>query len=206
MTASPGDERLATSGDDLAGVDARAGLEAQSPDCLAHLGGRLHRPKRVVLVGLRDPEHRHRRVAHELLDRAPVALEDRAELRVVAAHQLPQQLWVCAVTERGRADEVAEQDGDGLADAGRALGGERRGTGVAEARAVGILLTALGADLHRPKPMACGWAIASPRENRKKVASDRIEPRGPYLPEVAGDQPSVIVTHEHRDLEFAGSE
>ena len=53
-------------------------------DGIAHLDRRPHRAQRVVLVDVRQPEDRHRRVADELLDRAAVALEDRAQLRVVA--------------------------------------------------------------------------------------------------------------------------
>jgi hypothetical protein len=53
-----------------------------------------------------------------------------------------------AVAERSRADEVAEQDCDGLADSWR-LDDERRGTGVTEARTFGVLLTAPRADPHR---------------------------------------------------------
>ena len=57
-----------------------------SCDGVAHLDRRPNRAQRVVLVDLREPEDGHRRVADELLDRAAVALEDRAELGVVARH------------------------------------------------------------------------------------------------------------------------
>ena len=42
---------------------------------LADLGRRPHRPQRVVLMHLRDPEHRHHRVADELLHRPAMALD-----------------------------------------------------------------------------------------------------------------------------------
>ena len=111
-----GDERLAGAGDDLAGVHADADLEAEPGDGVAHLDRRPNGSQRVVLVDLGQPEDRHRRVADELLDRAAVALEDRAELGVVAAHELAQDLGIGPLAERRRADEVAEHDGHGLAN------------------------------------------------------------------------------------------
>ena len=55
-------------------------------DGIPHLDRRTHRPQRVVLVHLRQTEDGHRRVADELLDRAAVTLEDRAQLGVVTSH------------------------------------------------------------------------------------------------------------------------
>ena len=119
-------ERLAGARDDLPGVDADPHLEPEGRDGVAHLEGRAYRSQGVVLVDLRDTEDRHRRVADELLHRAAVALEDRAQLRVVAGHELAQDLRVGALTERSRADEVAEDDRDRLALLAR-CGGRRLG-------------------------------------------------------------------------------
>jgi len=143
-----GDERLAVARNDLARVDAGAGLEPEPHDRFANLGGRPYRPQRVVLVRPGNPEHGHGGIAHELLDRAAVQLEDRAQLRVVAAHHLAQHFGIGALAERGRADEVAEEDGYGLADTGRRLSGQRGGAGVTEARACRVLPAALRTDTH----------------------------------------------------------
>ena len=45
----------------------------EDDEASAHLVGRAHRPERVVLVGDRDTEDRHHRIADELLDRSAVA-------------------------------------------------------------------------------------------------------------------------------------
>ena len=90
-----GDERLALSADDdLAGVDADPSLEPVLRDRGAHLRGGPNRAQGVVLVRDRDPEHGHHRVADELLDRAAVALDDRAEILEVAAHAGAQRLRI----------------------------------------------------------------------------------------------------------------
>ena len=72
--------------------------------------GGSHRAQCVVLVRDRNPEDRHDRVADELLDGAAVALDDRAQILEVAAHARAQRLRIGRLAERGRADEVAEED------------------------------------------------------------------------------------------------
>ena len=52
--------------------------------------------------------------AHELLDRAAVALEDVPRHLVVAGKDAPDLLRVLALAERGRARDVAEEDGHRL--------------------------------------------------------------------------------------------
>ena len=112
----PGDERLALAADDdLARVDADSGLEPVDRHRLPHLPRRAHRAQRVVLVRNGNAEDSHHRVADELLDRAAVPLEDRAEVREVAAHARPKRLGIGRLAERGRSDEVAEENGDDLA-------------------------------------------------------------------------------------------
>jgi hypothetical protein len=112
----PGDERLALAADDdLARVDADSRLEPVNGHRLPHLPGRTHRAQRVVLVRDGDAEDRHHRVADELLDRAAVPLEDRAEVGKVPTHARTKGLGVGGLAERGRSHEVAEEHGDDLA-------------------------------------------------------------------------------------------
>ena len=112
--------------DDLARVDADARLEPVLGDRLAHLRCGADRTQRVVLVRDRDPEDRHDRVADELLDRAAVSLEDDAKVLEVAAHPRAQRLRIGRLPESGRADEVAEENGDDLALLARRLGCDKR--------------------------------------------------------------------------------
>ena len=73
-----------------------------------------HRPRGVVLPCPVEAEDGHRRVADELLDDAALGLDDRADGREVAAHDLLQVLRVQPLRQRGGVDEVGEQDGDEL--------------------------------------------------------------------------------------------
>ena len=86
---------------------------------VAHLDRRTTRPQCIVLVRLRDAEHRHHGVADELLDGAAVSLDDRLHLLEVACEQRPQRLGIGLLSQLGRAAEVAEQDGHRLADFAR---------------------------------------------------------------------------------------
>ena len=118
-------------------------------DRVAQLDRGAHRAERVVLGGDRDAEHGHHRVAHELLDRAAVALEDHARGLVVAPHEGAQRLRIGAVADRGRAGQVAEQDGDDLPHlARRRRRGERCAARRAEAEVGGALAPALSTDRH----------------------------------------------------------
>ena len=102
-------ERLALAGHDLARVDARPErqryrqLLAERRQPIADLGYRSHCPQRVVLVSDRDAEHRHHRVADELLHRAAVPFHDQPDLLEVPAHRAPHRLGVEPFPERGRA-------------------------------------------------------------------------------------------------------
>jgi hypothetical protein len=127
-----GDERLALSADDdLARVDADAGLEPVLGDRGAHLRGGADCAQGVVLVRDRYPEDRHGRIPDELLHDPAVPLDDRAEVLEVAAHAGAQRLRVSRLPERGRADKVAENDGEDLALLARDLRArERRPAGV----------------------------------------------------------------------------
>ena len=102
----------AVADEDLAGVDPGPGLDREPPrarelrvellEGFAHLGGGADRAQRVVLVDLRDAEHRHHRVADELLDAAAVALDRHAHRLEVPGHDLQQRLGVQAVPEQRR--------------------------------------------------------------------------------------------------------
>jgi len=143
------DKRLSLAGDDLAGVDADADTELERPRGGMHLGGCAHCAKRIVLMRLRHAEHGHHRVADELLHRAAVPLDDGPHLLVVATHQSPQGLRVYTLAERGRADDVAEQHGDGLSHlARRPCLGKSGAAGGAEAEAFGVLRAAAWAGGH----------------------------------------------------------
>jgi hypothetical protein len=148
LTGSPGDKRLPRARHHLARVDPDPHLEPKFRDRLPHFDGGAHGAERVVLVRLRDPEDGQRRVADELLDRAAVPLQDRPQLRVIAAHRLAQELGIGALAERGGADEVAEDDRDRLSDIRSGLAGDHRAAVCAARKAVGRLLAALRADRH----------------------------------------------------------
>ena len=145
--------------DDLAGVDAGAVLErdaearvelgVQSLERGLHPGGGAHRPLGVVLVQVREAEDRHHGVADELLDGPAVALELAAHHVEVARHHGPKRLRVEPLADRGRADEVREDDRDRLSDLACGLDGvKRRAAEAAQAEAVRVLLAAARADCH----------------------------------------------------------
>ena len=103
----------------LARVDADAAGDPQLGQRVAHLDRSTTRPQCIVLVRLRDAEHRHHGVANELLDGAAVSLDDRLHLLEVACEQRPQRLGIGLLSQLGRPAEVAEQDGHRLADFAR---------------------------------------------------------------------------------------
>ena len=154
-----GGEPLLGARDDLAGVYAHAELEAravvpfelvvQLVEPAAELVGGPRCPERVVLVHRRNAEDRHDRVADELLDGAAVPLHDRLGRLEVARHDVAQALRVDALTERGRAGDVAEEHRDGLAGlARRRRLHEGRTAGVAEPRLFPVLGPAARASSH----------------------------------------------------------
>ena len=110
----------------LAGVDPDPARERQALRCRdlagrpvdrgSHLERRADCLQRVVLVDRGDAEDGHHVVAAEL-DRAAVALDHDAHVRVPAREQAAHRLDVRTLAERGRADDAAEEDRDGLAGA-----------------------------------------------------------------------------------------
>jgi hypothetical protein len=145
----------AVADEDLAGVDPGPRLDREPPrarelrvellEGLAHLGRGADRAQRVVLVDLRDAEHRHHRVADELLDAAAVALDRHPHGLEVPGHDLQQRLGVQPVPEQGRPDDVGEHDGHGLARLGLGRGRARqRGPARAAEPGVSLVLGAAG--------------------------------------------------------------
>src|SRR6266508_4548551 len=146
-------------GDDLAGVDSRADGEldpvlaaqlfVQAPERLAQLRGRPDCAQSVVFVHDRDPEDGHHGVADELLDGATVALEHEAHLDEVARDDAAVGLGVELLAERGRVDDVREDDRHGLPHLARGGGLlQGRATGAAESRARGVRLATAGTGGH----------------------------------------------------------
>src|SRR5205823_4557932 len=102
------------------------------------LGRGAHRAQRIVLVHRGNAEDGHHGVADELLDRAAVALDDFFRDLEVAGHHPPQALGIDLLPERGRAGDIAEENGDGLARFPRRLGRQRSAARVAEASLLAI--------------------------------------------------------------------
>ena len=69
-------------------------LRVQLVDGTPNLDGRTNSAERVVFVNDRDPEHRHDRVADELLDSRSVTAEDLRDRLEVAKHQVTHLLWI----------------------------------------------------------------------------------------------------------------
>ena len=124
-----GDERAALARQDLARVHADPRLQLELRQRVAHLRRGAQRTQRVVLVRDRHAEHRHHRIADELLDRPAVALDNRLHALEVPAQPALEHLRIGRVAQCSRLGQVAEDERDGLAllpgGAGR-LGARRR--------------------------------------------------------------------------------
>ena len=106
----------------LAGVDPDPHLQRERRVGLVQLLDRLQdaqpRPDRalsVVLVRHRRAEHRHHRIADELLHRPAVPLDLLPQPGVVRTEPRPHVLGIRAIRRGGEADQVAEQHGHDLA-------------------------------------------------------------------------------------------
>ena len=75
----------------------------------------------VVLVGRRDAEDRHHRVADELLDRATVPLQRQLHDVEVAAQHVPRRLRIGGFAAAGGVHDIGEEDGYRLALLGRGV-------------------------------------------------------------------------------------
>ena len=108
----------------------------------------MQSPLGVVLVCRWSAEAGHHGVADELLDR-PAGTIDLGRHRVVeAVEESARALGIRSAGERGRADQVGEENRCQLALFLRRRRIHRRGTGVTEPSIVGVLLPALCTDRH----------------------------------------------------------
>ena len=132
-------------------------------DRLLHPQRRVARPHRVILVGERRAEERHDPVAHDLVDRALVAVDGLHHALEHGIEELARLLGVAVGEQLHRALEVGEEHGDLLALAferglrgedllGEVLGGVRlRGRRTSRGhRASGHRLAALEAEAGAP--------------------------------------------------------
>ena len=127
-------------------------LLVESLERLTHLERRPHRAKRVVLVDGRHSEHRHDRIADELLDGAAVPFERRLHGIEVPPHHTPKRLGVEPLAERGRAGDVREDDRDDLARLRGARSPVERGAACAAEARVRVVLAPAGAADHATDP------------------------------------------------------
>ena len=135
---------------------------------------RPHRPLRIVLMRDGRAEDRHHRVADELLDGSSTALELVAEVSVIRGKHRAHVLGIELLRPRREADEVDEDDGDGLSLLAERtfLRLERGRAGVAEAGRRRILLSAVRARNHSQ----------SLRRARPSVTSDAGHPQPQVRP------------------------
>ena len=88
-------QALLGAGDDLAGGDPDAAVDAERGERFAHLDRGPQRPQGVVLVHDRHAENGHHGVSDELLHRAAVALDDLLHALEVAGEQRPERFRIC---------------------------------------------------------------------------------------------------------------
>ena len=135
----------------LAGVHTDPAPNREFRQRIAHLDRRPAGPQRVVLMRRRHPEDRHHGIADELLHRAAVGLDDCLHPLEVAGEQDPQCLGIRLLAQCSRADQVAEENGDGLPLLPRGRLTESGAAVVAEARSGRVLTAATGAHGHTSK-------------------------------------------------------
>ena len=144
-----GRQALLGAGHHLARVQPDPRLQAELGQGITHLHRRSAGPEGVVLVQLWDAEHGHDRVADELLHRSAVGFDDPLHPLEVAGEERTQGFRIGGLPKRGRAGDVAEEDGDGLALLARRLGRRQRsGTVRAESEVPVALAPTVGADRH----------------------------------------------------------
>src|SRR5262245_42504758 len=117
---------LRVAGDHATGVDARSGTQPHPPRLVelfiehgkpvTHLRCGADCSQRVVLVDVRDAEHRHDLVTDELLHGPAVALDDGPHLIEVAGHDPPHRLGIEAFGKLGGRHDVREEDRDRLSN------------------------------------------------------------------------------------------
>ena len=105
-----GERRVARARHHLARLDAEAGLQLQVADRVEDCERRANGALRIVLVGLRNSERGHDRVAGEFLDGSAVALDAARNLVEEPGHAPAHDLGVAGGDQRRRVDEIDEQD------------------------------------------------------------------------------------------------
>ena len=106
-----------------------AGAGLQAPHGLGDVQSRMHRARRVVLVRPGKAEGRQNPVAKEFRDKAVIARQHARAGVLIGVDDLAHVLGIEPRRQRGRADEVAEHDGE-LAPFGGVGLGRRGGRGV----------------------------------------------------------------------------
>ena len=135
--------------DRLAGVHRDSHLEPVLSRPVPYGERRPNGPLVVVAERSRRAEDAHHRVADELLDPAAEALELGANALVVRRQDRADVLGIELLGACGEPDEVDEDDRDDPPLLSRAAGlGQRRAARVAEARALGVLLSTACAGEH----------------------------------------------------------
>ncbi len=119
-----GERRVGLVDDHLARLDPDPGLEPELPNVLEDPEACSDRAIRVVLVGLRDPERGHDRVAGEFLHRAAVGLDAAGDAVEEARDAAPCDLGVFTGEKLGRANEIGKKNRRQLALHAQILGTE----------------------------------------------------------------------------------
>src|SRR5271165_3374009 len=105
-------------GDDLAVCNSDMGLQgtgqAAAPPrhCLVNIEGGPRRAQGIVVVGPRRAKKRHYGVAHVLIDRAAIAIDDAVDQRGEAIDQLLNLLSIQRAGKCCESGEICEQDRD----------------------------------------------------------------------------------------------
>ncbi len=120
-TGAQHDNRLARVDADTDG-EVRSAVLVRLLDRIEDPQAGADRPFGVVLVGCGRAEHGHDGIPDELLDGPAKGLDVLAEQLEVGVHQRVDVLGVGVVRPRGKADDVAEEDGDDLPLLGRMSG------------------------------------------------------------------------------------
>ena len=132
----------------LARIDRHAQFRIRLARDVADRKGCPNGPLRIVLVHDGRTEHRHDRVADELLDRAAVSLQLGPDACVMRCQNSAHVFRVASLGRRRRADEVGEDDRDDLALLAADGRCERRATRGAESRLALALLPTVRAHDH----------------------------------------------------------
>ena len=184
----PEQRRVGRTHDDLTGGNADLHLQLHAPLTLqrpvesgqprAHLVGGAQGAQRVVLMQHREAEHADYGISDELLDPAAMLLDRVTHLREILAHHSPEGFRVQTLTQRRRADDVAEHGGDRLSYLSdrRGRSDERGTTRVTEPRPGGVLLVTIGANRHMATLRRLGRRLEASTPSNPNVTVRSAEP------------------------------